>query len=296
MVLELHWNPGGINEETGIPWGGWEHGPLSMPHIPDEAVDLVVTSPPYNMKDKPRNHKGKSRGKTFYNNYSDDLDQDVYEEWIQRCIAQCYRVLKPGGQIYLNHKPLYKGGECFWPFWIASALEVEGFKLKDIIIWKQEAGADVRNTYWLRRYEVIFWAIKGDPYKFNDNAVRVESIYSKRDRRYNNLGAVPANVWNIPRLHNSDKWRESGHPALFHPEVVDRIIQASTDPGDMVVDPFGGIGTTVAVAGWNNRSAIAFEISKKYVDYGNEHLVGQPRPKRFKFDWLKDPKSKQMKL
>jgi len=257
----------------------WEEG---IEHLPNESISLCVTSPPYNLSGF--NRQGKDRN---YDVYDDNKTTNEYQSWIKNMMKKVYRVLKNDGNFYLNLKPRYKKRVCLWPWWAVEAANELGFKLRDIVMWEFEVGADVGKSYWMRRTEIFFWFAKSNDNVFYDEDIRIKSEWTK-DKRYDARGAIPSNVWRMHRVHNFNQWRDSKHPALFPPEAIDRIVLAHTRKDDLVLDPFAGIGTVGAVCSWTGRRFVGFEISKKYVDFGNEHLIGSRRPIWANWEWLND--------
>ncbi|KKK50580.1 hypothetical protein LCGC14_3123590, partial [marine sediment metagenome] len=204
---------------------------------------------------------------------------------------EVHRVLKPTGHFVIEHKSLYRKKQCVLPeMWLVPLLKEAEMFLRDRLVWWFEIGGDIRKDYFTRRHGVFFWATKTLDTPFYADPIRIPSQWSRSDKRYNNLGAVPHNVFKINRVHNTRDWwrKDSGHPALFPPELIDIMVQSLTQPGDLVVDPFAGIGTVGAVCNWNDRRFIGYEISEDYASYGNEHMLVATRDTMgANWDWLK---------
>jgi len=289
VLRDLRFIPGGIAE--GEPWGGWMDEDHGLPSLADGSVDLVLTSPPFNVSLK----RHRKSGKKQYDSFSDDLELDIYQKWIgKRLFCEVYRVLAPDGNLVMELQPKYNKGSCELPeLWVVPALVRAGFILRDRVIWHYEKSSDTRSDCFNRRHSVYFWASKAVPSKFYPDPIRQVSAYSK-DKRCNDLGAIPPNVLRINLVHNTEWWRvESEHPALFPPEIVDIFVQGMTEEGDLVVDPFAGIGTVGAVCNWTNRAFIGFEISEKYSEFGKRKMLSSTRDDLDAWwPWLKKPKGR----
>jgi DNA modification methylase len=234
-----------------------------MKKIRDASVDLVITSPPYNIGLKSRNDRDES--------YDDDLEENVYRELIRDTIIQFHRILKPNGSAWINMKSRWmneKGevtgpleGSLEPPTWILEYTRGKLF-LKNEIVWNYDIGSDTQNGKFHPRHESFFWFVK-DPrnYKFYIDRIRVQN--KTGDPRNNPNGANPTDVWYFPIVKGNAKQRNS-HPAQFPEKMIERIVLACSDEGDMIIDPFLGSGTTLKVASQNSRKGIGFEIKETY--------------------------------
>lgn len=226
--------------------------------LKSNTVQLIITSPPYNI--------GKE--------YEKKIDYSTYLENMTPVIEELYRVLRPGGSLCWQVGNGVRDGEIFpldilfYP--IFSSLKL---KLRNRIVWSFGHGLHAKNRF-SGRYETILWFTKGDDYIFDLDSVRVPSKYPNK-KHYkgpkkglvssNPLGKNPGDVWeitNIKALHPE----KTEHPCQFPTALVDRIVKALSEPGDIVLDPFVGSGTTMVVAGANGRKSLGIEISSKYVN------------------------------
>ena len=221
-----------------------------MKQLPDESVDLIVTSPPYNL----RNNIGggfKTPGKRWqnpvlgkgYDGYSDDMSYEDYILWQKQCIVEMFRLLKPAGAIFYNNKNRIQGGVLE-----DRSVIVSGFPLRQIIIWKRAGGLNFNDTYFVPTTEQIYMVCKS---KF------------KLKPTMNKFG----DVWEITQEMNNP------HPAPFPVELTDRII-TSTE-AQIVLDPFGGSGTTAISALKANRDFILIEQSEKYCEMARQRINGR---------------------
>ena len=220
-----------------------------MNKMPAGSVDLVVTSPPYNLRNSTGNGmKNGSGGKwpqaallNGYTDHSDDMPHGEYVEWQRNCIQAMMRVLSNDGAIFYNHKWRVQGG-------LLQDREdiVRGFPVRQIIIWQRSGGINFNPGYFLPTYEVIYLICKPD-FKLAPKA--------------NALG----DVWNIPQDSNNP------HPAPFPVELAQRCIQSTN--ARIVLDPFLGSGTTAIAAEFAGRDWIGIEITEDYCKLANERII-----------------------
>jgi modification methylase len=214
-----------------------------MSQIPDESIDIVVTSPPYNLSSKSSSIKGwKTAGLADgYDNYDDSLPHDEYVEWQRACLTEMLRLIKPTGAIFYNHKWRVKNGQ-----FLGCEDIIEGFPLRQIIIWDRKAGFLFNKMFFLPTYEVIY-------------------LIAKPDFRLTNYGMKMRDVWQI--LRSRDRF---GHPVPFPMEIPERCIRAS-DP-KIVLDPFVGSGTTAVAAKKYGADYIGIDKSEKYCEIARNRL------------------------
>lgn len=220
-----------------------------MTKIPDASVDLVITSPPYNLKNSTGNgmsHNTKS-GKwataalrNGYSEYNDCLPHEEYVEWQRDCLSQMMRVLKNDGAIFYNHKWRVQGGILQDRNDIVS-----GFPVRQIIIWKRNGGINFNPGYFLPTYEVIYMIAKPD-FKLAPKSSRF------------------GDVWEFGQEMNNP------HPAPFPIGLIDRIIKSTT--AKIILDPFMGSGTTAISVINNNRKYIGIEVSKDYCEMAKARI------------------------
>lgn len=222
-----------------------------MKEIPDQSVDLVVTSPPYNLgikktfgkeitsgwKGKWNNSKLQASG---YDEHNDYMPEEEYITWQKNVLQESFRVIKDTGAIFYNHKWRVQKGI------FQQRLEIiEGLPLRQIIIWKKAGGINFNEGYFLPTYEVIYLLAKP---KF------------KLAPKVNRYG----DVWEI--MQQKGSW----HPAPFPVELASRCCEATT--GDLILDPFIGSGTTAVAAKKLGKKYIGIDISQLYCDKAKERL------------------------
>lgn len=216
--------------------------------LPDNSIDLVVTSPPYNLKNSTGNGMKDGRGGKWanaaliqgYENYDDCMPADEYAKWQHEVLMELVRVIKKDGAIFYNHKWRVQGGLLQDRRDI-----VYDVPLRQIIIWKRKGGINFNPGYFLPTYEVIYLIAKKD-FKLAPHS--------------NSYG----DVWEIKQEQKS--W----HPAPFPTELIYRII--SSTRAKLILDPFMGSGTTAVVAAGMGRDFIGIEKSKVYCEKSYERL------------------------
>lgn len=217
----------------------------------DETIDVIFTSPPYNLKNSTgggmKNGKGgKWEGNALelgaYDEYDDNIPQDQYISWMRKVITECFRVLKPTGALFFNHKFRVQGGL------IQDHTEMlEGFNVRQVIIWQRSGGINFNKGYFLPTYEVIY-------------------LMPKTARGKDSFQLVPkanahGDVWTIHQERNNP------HPAPWPLELPRRVLSSSLPAGRPVaLDPFAGSGGLAVAAeelGWDS---ISIEQSSQYCD------------------------------
>lgn len=229
-----------------------------LAQIPEGAIQLVVTSPPYNLGKK----------------YEKRIGINEYYHHQKRVITECARRLAPSGSIcwqignHVVNNTILPLDILLFPIF-----KELGLVLRNRIIWHFEHGLHCANRL-SGRYETILWFTRpGKDYVFNLDAIRVPQKYP--GKRYykgpkagqysaNPLGKNPGDVWIIPNVkHNHVE--KTDHPCQFPVELVERLVLALTDEGDLVVDPFMGAGSALVAALMNRRRSAGADIVKDYV-------------------------------
>lgn len=223
--------------------------------ISEPCVDLVFADPPFNI------------GYT-YDQYKDDVDYQEYVDWTERWMSACVDVLKPTGSFYIAIGDHY-------------AAEVRmigrelGLDLRNWIIWHYTFGQSTKAMFAKAHTHIFYFVKNAKKFTFNDEQVRFPSArhteYS--DRRANPMGRVPDDVWDdFPRVCGTFAERAGWHGCQMPEALLMRIIRASSDPGQLVLDPFVGSGTTVASAAKLDRHYLGIDISQQYVSHCRKRL------------------------
>lgn len=247
----------------------FNHSSEDMYEIPDKSVDLVVTSPPYNIDIKYGNKtiKGKvceSKGVK----YADNLKEEDYRSMLERVFSECKRVVSDTGSVWINIKNRCEDGVILPPFWIQDYFR--DMYLKNLIIWNFDWGGST-NKRFAPRYEFVFWFVKDkNKYTFNLDDVKIPALNYRPDR-YKSQMKNPTDVWRISMVSGNFEERTS-HPAQYPEELVERIVLAGSNKGDVVLDPFMGSGTTAAVAKKLGRHYLGYEIVEEYCEIADARL------------------------
>ena len=226
---------------------------LSM--LPDDSVDLVHTSPPYNI-DKP-----------YESSPSDRNSIEEYRAFLRLVIGEMKRVVRPGGSVFWQTGYTQEEGESreIIPIDLMSYeifREAPGpFSLWDRIIWRYWGGHAFTKKF-TNKHETIMWYVKpGAEPKFSADAVRERP--KEYDKRNNFWGRNPGNVWEVDRVAFGAT-EQTSHIAVFPEEITERIARACSEPGDLILDPFAGSGTVPKVARSLGRRWLGVEISPVY--------------------------------
>ena len=230
----------------------------AMTILPDESINLTVTSPPYNI--------GKE--------YENLLPLDDYINWCEKWITEVYRLTLCDGAFWLNLgylsiKNRAKAIPISYLLW-----DKIPFYLIQEIVWNYGAGV-AGSKFFSPRNEKFLWYVKNsEAYTFNLDDIRDPNVkYPNQKKngkiRVNPLGKNPTDVWEFPKVtsgQNRSSKERTPHPAQFPSSVIQRIIQASSNQNQIILDPFLGSGTTAMVALDLNRLVIGFEIRQDYCD------------------------------
>jgi adenine-specific DNA-methyltransferase len=237
----------------------------SLRKIKSESVQLIVTSPPYNIG---KEYETKTK-------YSD------YFEWQAEVISECFRVLKTGGSIcWQVGNGIDKGEVIPLDAVFYSMFKKYDLKLRNRIIWTFGHGLHAKNRF-SGRHESILWFTKGSDYTFNLDAVRVPVKYPNKKHfkgpkigqlSSNPLGKNPGDVWDITNVKAMHP-EKTEHPCQFPVALVERLILSLTDTQDLVLDPFVGSGTTLVAAALHGRKSLGIEIQEKYVQICIERIT-----------------------
>ena len=233
-----------------------------MRKIEAETVAMVFADPPYNLSGTPKiiNRKSKTGG-DFYKvaeNW-DKFTSDEYATFSTAWLAEAWRILKPNGAVYVcasQHNLVQ----------VLASIEYLGFDVKNIIIWeKPNAMPNMTRRTLTHSIEFIVWAVKGKNWVFNYQELRELNPDTQKD----GSPKMMRDVWRFPVVQGDERLRlpngRALHPTQKPEALVKRCVVASTNPGDMVVDPFMGSGTTAVVALESGRNSLGFEMDESYV-------------------------------
>ena len=226
--------------------------------IKENSVDMIFADPPYNLSnDGFTVHAGKmvsvNKGKWDKSNGFDN-DYKFHYEWIQ----SCRRILKNNGTIWISgtYHSIYQCGH---------ALQSLGFHILNDISWfKPNASPNLSRRYFTASHETILWARKGKNSKHKFNYELMKNGDWPEDK-FKNPGKQMRSVWSITTPKSKEK-KFGKHPTQKPTDLLRRIILASTEKEDVVLDPFTGSSTTGIAAIGESRKFIGFDIEKKFLE------------------------------
>lgn len=236
----------------------------AMRRLPANLIDLTITSPPYNI--------GKE--------YESVADVDEYISWCAEWLALVARISGPKSSFWLNIGYLSFAGKakCL-PIPYLLWDKVPMFLIQEVV-WNYGAGVAARRNYSPRNEKFLWYVKSPTEYTFNLDEVRDPNVKYPNQKKNgklkcNPLGKNPTDVWEFPKVTsgaNRASAERTAHPAQFPVAVIDRIVRASSHPGDLVLDPFMGSGTTAEVALHTGRPVVGFELEAKYLEIAASRL------------------------
>jgi modification methylase len=226
---------------------------LELKKINDNTFDLGITSPPYN---KRKNRKGKLVKDILYTDIDDHLPEEEYQKTQIEILNELYRVIKPGGSLFYNHKIRWENGVLFHPYeWISKS----NWDLKQEIIWDRNIAANIRGWRFWQVDERIYWLYK--PTKKGDMGTELLSKH-----------ALLSSVWRIrPEMNKNTVY---GHPAPFPIEIPTRCIYSifDDDKDKLIIDPYMGSGTSAVVAKLLGHNYFGIDISETYISQAKNRI------------------------
>ena len=234
-----------------------------LKHLPEESVDLAIADPPYNLTKS-------FNGKDFKKMKGSD-----YEEYTRKWISLVSPLLKPDASIYVC---------CDWESsLIIGKVLKDSFKVRNRITWQREKGRGAKAN-WKNSMEDIWFATKGDKYTFNLEAVkirkkviapyRVDGVPKdwEETEKGNFRDTCPSNFWDDISIPFWSMSENTAHPTQKPEKLMAKIILASSNPGDLVFDPFLGSGTTSVAAKKLERHYLGIEKEEQYCLWAKERL------------------------
>ena len=231
---------------------------LALNDIKDKTVDLIFADAPYNI------------GKDFGNDSDKWKDYKEYLKWCYSWINECFRVLKDNGTFYIMTSTQYMP---YLDIYVS-----ENYNVVNRIVWTYDSsGVQAKNKFG-SLYEPIIMCTKTSKskYTFNAEDIMVEAKtgserklidYRKNPPQPYNTRKVPGNVWNMNRVRFRMAEYQN-HPTQKPEELLKRVILASSNKGDVVLDPFSGSFTTCKVALDLDRKCIGIELNPEYFENG----------------------------
>ncbi|MBA4062860.1 MAG: site-specific DNA-methyltransferase [Isosphaera sp.] len=239
--------------------------------LPAGCADLVFADPPFNIG-------------YDYDVYDDRRGKADYLAWADRWLAAAVRVLKPTGAFFLAIGDEFAAEHKV-------RLDALGLTLRNWIVWHYTFGVSCTKKFNRSHAHIFYHVRDAKRCTFNADGVRVPSARQTTyaDRRANSAGKLPDDTWVLRPQESGEHFRagddtwfvsrvcgtfreRTGHPCQMPEAVLDRIIRVATNPGDLVVDPFAGSGTTLAVAKKLGRRFLGVELSDEYADGARKRL------------------------
>ena len=243
--------------------------------LESDSVELAFADPPFNIG-------------YDYDEYDDRRKSDDYLDWCETWLTEIHRTLRPDGTFWLAI-----GDEYAAEMKVMMQQEF-GMTCRSWVIWYYTFGVNCKNKF-SRSHAHLFHMVKdAENFTFNVDAIRVPSarqlVYG--DRRANPVGRLPDDTWILrpqdlpegfsaeedtwyfPRVAGTFKERAGWHGCQMPEQLLGRIIRSCSNPGELVLDPFGGSGTTLAVAKKLGRKYLGFELSKEYAQNIRQRLSG----------------------
>jgi len=229
-----------------------------------DSIPLTVTSPPYNI--------GKE--------YEEILDLDEYLDWCEKWVNQIYRLTSKNGGFWLNLGYISIDGK-------AKAIPIPyllwdrvPFYLVQEVVWNYGAGVAARKLFSPRNEKFLWYVKNSENYIFNLDDVRDPNVKYPNQKKNGKLkcnpnGKNPTDVWQIAKVtsgKNRSSKERTEHPAQFPLELIERIIKASSNQGDIILDPFMGSGSVAEAAIKSGRKSIGIEINPNYVEIAINRL------------------------
>ena len=221
-----------------------------LPHFRDDCVDTVFADPPFNL------------GKKYGKKVNDQLADDEYLQWCRRWIDQCVRVLKPGGALFIYNLPK-------WNIHLGHYLGSLGMQFRHWIAVSIKLIMPIQGRLYPAHYSLLYYT-KGQPKTFRKIRPPIEICrhcggeirdYGGHRDAMNDKGVNLMDVWtDIPPVRHWKFKSKKRKANALSTKLLDRVVEMSTVPGEIVLDPFGGSGTTFAVCERKLRRWIGLEI------------------------------------
>ncbi|MBU7006892.1 DNA-methyltransferase [Phosphitispora fastidiosa] len=243
-----------------------------LKQIPEETVDIIITSPPYCI--------GKA-----YENAHDDIE--TFKNQHEQIFPDLYRILKPGGSIcwqvgyHVNNSSVYPLDYIVYSIFTEESKKLEHpLLLRNRIIWTFGHGLNSTQRF-SGRHEMLLWFTKGNGYKFDLDSIRIPQKYpgkksykgpNKGQLSGNILGKNPSDVWDIPNV-KAQHVEKTEHPCQFPVAIPRRLIKALTPIDGLVLDPFAGSGTSGVAAILENRRFVGAEIFPEYYNISVKRIT-----------------------
>ena len=225
-----------------------------LAQLPDNSIDLIITSPPYNktgLRGNLKRYASQKWNEVIHyagDENADNMPEDEYQQWQTQILNECHRVLKPEGSMFYNHKNRLHNGKTYTPYeWLLNT----NFIIRQEIVWDRGSTPNINKSRYMPSTERIYWLTK--------------TKYPRFDRQQNT--PFKTEVWYVPAERNTP------HPAPMPLAIPDNIIpNIALGERILVLDIFMGSGTTAISAIKNGCDYIGFELFQEYVDMANKRI------------------------
>lgn len=216
--------------------------------LPDNTIDVTMTSPPYNKKEA----GAIIVKKVIYNKYKDAKPESEYQQWQVEVLNALYEKTKAGGSCFYNHRPRWEKGNPIHPFqWLSKTR----WQMRQQIIWNRKICGNLRSWRFFQTHEEVWWLWKPNGKSPGKNQVK------------SGLGKL-GSVWDIRPYSN----KALDHPCMFPPELPAIAILGTTGIGDIVFDPYCGMGTTGVAATTLGRYFVGCDIDNDYLSHAKNRI------------------------
>jgi site-specific DNA-methyltransferase (adenine-specific)/modification methylase len=244
---------------------------LTTNEVDKKSVDLIFADPPYNLSGNELKWKGNKTGGDWYmvNEEWDKMTTPEYLQFTRKWIGACYEVLKGHGSIYISCT-YHNIAE------VMIVLKQLDFKIHNVITWKKKnAMQNMKRRVFTHSTEFVVWAVKGKKWIFNYEELKKINPEKQKNGALKQM----RDVWSLPLVQGKERLkRKDGralHPTQKPEEMLRRIIIASSNKDDLVLDPFLGSGTTAFVAKKLGRNWIGIEKSKEYIKMAQNRIANK---------------------
>ncbi|WP_020471349.1 DNA-methyltransferase [Zavarzinella formosa] len=243
----------------------------ALARMPAGLVDLAFADPPFNIGYE-------------YDRYEDSMNKDDYLAWTDRWLKAVDQVLSPTGSVYVAIGDEYAAE-------MKLRMDAMGWTMRNWIVWHYTFGVNCTRKFNRSHAHIFYYVADPKTFTFNADPVRVASARQTTyaDSRANPKGKLPDDTWVLRPQEDltafpadGDTWavsrvcgtfKERGeHPCQMPIAVLERIIRVSSNPGDLVLDPFSGSGTTLAAAKKWGRDYLGVELSENYAEQSRDRL------------------------
>ncbi len=249
--------------------------------IPDKTFDLVFADPPYNLQIKNKLRRPDDSKVCGVNDKWDQFESfEDYDNFCKTWLNECRRVLKDNGSFWVI-------GSYHNIFRLGFHIQNLGFWILNDVIWKKNNPMpNFKGTRFTNAHETLIWASKSKKSKYTFNYQSLKCLNDDLQMRSD---------WNLPICNGNERIKKNGkkvHSTQKPESLLHRILLASTNKGDFILDPFLGTGTTAVVAKKLGRNYFGIEKEQKYFEVANQRLEKTLKIEDHYLDTIKNNKSK----